>query len=529
MEAEALKHFKSFVDAGHPIGEVIAVNSFLVELKGLQPVNIHSVIIFDDGSKGFVHHVLEDRVVVLHMGSQTLKIGAVAVVQSETFTTKVGKDFIGRVISVTGEPLDGKGAIAADADWPVFNQAPPIYARELLTTQLETGISLIDSMFPIVRGQRLALLGDSKSGKSTLASQIAINQRTTDQVAVYVMIAKRRSDVDSLITRLVTNKAMEKVVVVVSTIFESLVMSYLAPYVGCAIAEYMWQDQGIDSIILYDDLTTHAHSYREISLIAGSTPGRDSYPGDMFHAHSGLLERAGRLNANKKHLTSVPIVMADGGDITSYLPTNIMSITDGQWILDMDVFREGMRPAINTGLSVTRVGTVGHNDRQKEQNKGITKTLTAYEEAKAFSQFGSEVGEEGKAALVIGDRIKELFTQIPGETYTLIEQQLLLDIVLNSDPNTPLDITKLKQTVKAAAARIKKEEDFDVISKELRAQFLPAPKPAAPAATAPAPGTPPAPAPPAAAVPATPPPAPASAAAPAAPAAAPASTPGGAK
>jgi F-type H+-transporting ATPase subunit alpha len=481
MEAEAKKHFQSLVDAGHPVGEVIAVDSFLVQLKGLQPVNIHSVVAFDDGTKGLVHHVLEDRVVVLHMGAQPLKVGTMAVVQSNKFTAKVGKDFIGRVISVTGEPLDGKGAIAADADWPIFNRAPPIYARELLTTQLETGISLIDSMFPIVRGQRLAILGDSKSGKSTLASQIAINQRSTDQVAVYVMIAKRRSDVDALITRLINNKAMDKVVVVVSTIFESLVMSYLAPYVGCALAEYMWQDQNVDSIILYDDLTTHAHAYREISLIAGSTPGRDSYPGDMFHAHSSLLERAGRLNENKKCLTSVPIVMADGGDITSYLPTNIMSITDGQWILDMDIFREGQRPAINTGLSVTRVGTVGHNDRQKDQNKAITKTLTAYEEAKSFSQFGSEVGDEGKKALTIGSRIKELFTQVPGETYTLIEEQLLLDVVLNSDADAPLDIAKLKEAVKPAAQKIKKDEDFDAVSQALKTQFLPAPKPAAPA------------------------------------------------
>ncbi len=337
-----------------------------------------------------------------------------------------------------------------------------------------------------MRGQRLALLGDSKSGKSTLASQIAINQRTTDQVAIYVMIAKRQSDIDSLITRLINNKAMDKTVVIVSTIFESLVTSYLAPYVGCALAEYFWQHEGLDSVILYDDLTAHAHTYREISLIAGSSPGRDSYPGDMFHAHSSLLERAGRLNRNKMHLTTVPIVMADGGDITSYLPTNIMSITDGQWILDMDVFREGLRPAINTGLSVTRVGTVGHNSRQKDQNKNITKTLTAYEEARSFAQFGSEVGTEGKAALVIGERLKSLFTQAPGETYNLVEQQLALGVVLESSPDTPLDIAQLKQAVKTTSPKVKKEEDFDKVYDDFKALFLGAPAPAAAAPVDPA-------------------------------------------
>lgn len=477
MPVTGNQHFDRLVEAGNPVGEVIAVDKFMVTVRGLQPCAVHALVMFEDGSKGFVHEVGFDAVKILHLGSEVLRDGMIAVIQHMELVCKVGKDFVGRVISVTGEPLDGKGPIAADAVWPVFNTAPALYERKLLSDQLESGVTAVDALFPIVRGQRMALLGDSKSGKSTLVTQLSINQKNTDQVVVYALIAKRRSDVDTLLTRLTENGGIEKAIVVVSTMFESLIMSYIAPYVACSMAEYLWQQCNQDTIIIYDDLTSHAHAYREVALLSGVSPGRDSYPGDMFYAHSSLLERAGRLDRNSAHLTSIPLINAAGGDITAYLPTNVMSITDGQWILDMDIFRNGIRPALNIGLSVTRAGGIGHNKRQKALASETLKLLADYRQAEEFSHFGTELAADAKRALEVGKRIFELLTQNPGDTYSLMAQQMMLDIVLHSEG--VVDVNNMKLNVAEFAAKVTSDELYEKARDELKAKCVTAP--AAPA------------------------------------------------
>ena len=491
------KHFNRLVDAGNPIGEIVAIDKFLIKVRGLQPCSVNALIMFEDGSKGFIQDVSPQYVTVLYLGVDNLSIGMVAVVQHNELVSKVGKDFIGRVISVTGEPLDDKGPIAADTVWPVFNKAPLLYERKLLEDQLESGVTAIDALFPIVRGQRMALLGDSKSGKSTLVTQLTINQKNTDQVVVYCLIAKRRSEVNTLLSRLEANGGMEKAIVVVSTMFESLILNYLAPYVACSLAEYLWQKCNQDTIIIYDDLTSHAHAVREIALLSGVSPGRDSYPGNMFYAHSSLLERAGRLDSTGKCLTCIPLIHAANGDITAYLPTNIMSITDGQWILDMDSFRSGVRPAVSMGLSVTRAGGVGHNKRQKDLAAQTLKLLATYRQAEEFAHFGSELAAEASRALVTGKRILGALTQSPTDTFSLIAQQLMLDIILNLEDDVDIDVSNLKLNLMEFAAQVTKEEEYETVRERLKATCITRVKtakaPAAPdakaAAAPPAPGS----------------------------------------
>lgn len=465
-------HFKNLVEKGNPVGEVVAVERFLIRVSGLEPVAMNALVMFEDGSKGTVYQVLEDAVVLLHLGTKILDVGIAVVLQHNELVTKVGKDFIGRVVSVFGEPLDGKGPIAPDAVWPVFKPAPPLISRKQLDEQFETGLTIIDALFPLSYGQRIAILGDSKSGKTTMATQVAINQRGTEKITIYALIGKRRTDVNMLLNRLTENGAMDNTIIIVSTMFDSLIATYLAPYVAASLAEYLWQVMEKDCLIVYDDLTSHAYAYREISLLANVSPGRDSFPGDMFYAHSSLLERAGRLEVSGRTLTSLPMVLAPSGDVTAYLPTNIMSITDGQLILDMDIFRDGVKPAVNTGLSVSRVGGVGQNSRQKSQGVRIMKALAAYREAEEFSHFGSEMALEARKSLELGKLIQEVVTQKPGEYFSVMSQQLMLEIVLESAGEKVIDINAMKEHAGEIAKLVEKDEQFDAAKAQLLEKCL---------------------------------------------------------
>lgn len=467
--------FESLVSAGNPVGEVIGADSFMVKVRGLQPTNVHALVRFDNETRGYVHHVYEDYVIVMKLDPKSVKIGQVCVIENTHLTTPVGKAYVGRVINAFGEPIDGKGAIVPDQTWEVFHNAPMLYERELLDTQLETGITVLDINFSLVRGQRMAVLGDGKVGKTAMTTQIAINQKNTDITVIYVLIAKRQRDVAQLVDRLEKNEALHKAIIIVTNMFESLILTFLAPYVGAAHGEYFWQKLGMDTLVIYDDLTSHAQAYREISLIAGVSPGRDSYPGDMFYTHSSLVERAGRIEANHASQTILPIIYAPSGDITAYLPTNVMSMTDGQWILDMKVFKDTMRPAISTGLSVTRVGGVGQNKRQKALAAAMNKTLAGYRQADEYAHFGTELSPDAQADYDKGNMLFKLMNQDIGEGYSLMDQQLLLDIVLNAKPEEKIDISKMKTLVKDISKQIEEHEgqsNFDQLRDQLKAQVV---------------------------------------------------------
>lgn len=479
--------FQRLVDADNLTGEVISSNSFIIEVKGLRGIPLGSKVLFEDGQVGLVRETNLERAILFNISSERMAPGMLCVAQQDLLSVPVGPELVGRIVSPLSEPLDDKGPITATQMSGIFNPAPGIMKRTLLKDQLPSGVAAVDMFFPVVLGQRIAFLGDSKSGKSTFLGQLAASQTGTDRIVVYVLIGKRKADIENMLHGFSASGAMDHTIVVVADIFDSLTMSYLAPYAACAMAENLWLS-GRDVIIIYDDLSSHAEAYRQLSLLQEVDPGRDSYPGDMFYAHSSLLERAGKLAETGKTLTSLPIVMTPNDDITSYLSTSIMSITDGQIIFDLESFRQGIRPAVNVGLSVSRVGGQAQTVRQKKLSGNLFKKLAAYKQAEEFSHFGSSLSKDAATDLKLGKQIYQAIKQSPEELYSLTEQQLVLETILDSAGNREIDVEALKKLAKERGPEVKTEADFDRIEKELMAKVTKAPpvspkEPAAVAAT----------------------------------------------
>jgi len=472
-------NFQKLVEADHLTGEVVASNSFIIEVKGLEGVPLGAQVLFEDGQHGLVREAHGDRVVLFNIDSEKMEPGTLAVVESDLLQVPVGQGLVGRVVTPMGVPVDGKGPLPAHEMSGVFNPAPGIMDRSMLDTQLPSGVTAVDMFFPVVLGQRIAILGDSKSGKSTFVSQLSAKQAGTGRVVVYVLVGKRKVDVEMLLAGLKSSGAMEHTIVVLADIFDSLTLSYLAPYAGCAMAEALW-NAGQDVIIIYDDLSSHAESYRQLSLLQEVDPGRDSYPGDMFYAHSSLLERAGKLKTTGKTLTSLPLVVTPNDDITAYLSTSIMSITDGQIIFDLGVFRQGIRPAVNAGLSVSRVGGQAQTKRQKRLSGTLFKKLAQYHQAEEFSHFGSSLSKSASIDLQLGKQIYDVLKQPPEQLWTLTQQQLMLETVLLGEGSGDINIAGLKETVGKITEETTDDAKLDATEKELLATFAVKPQTATP-------------------------------------------------
>lgn len=463
--------FQALVEAGNLTGEVVAINRFIVEVKGLEGVRLGAQILFEDGQRGMVREAYGDRVILYNIDSEDIKLGCLAVVEYDMLAVPVGPELVGRVVSPTGLPLDGKGPINAKKLSGIFNPAPGIMDRKMLDEQLASGVSAVDSFFPIVLGQRIAILGDSKSGKSTFLGQLAANQHGNGRIVVYVLVGKRKVDIEKLLSELERNGSMEHSIVVLANIFDSLTQSYIAPYAAASMAEEMWYNHDEDVIIIYDDLSSHAEAYRQLSLLQEVDPGRDSYPGDIFYTHSSLLERAGKLLTTGKTLTSLPVILTPNDDITTYLSTNIMGITDGQIVFDLGYFRKGIRPAVNAGLSVSRVGGQAQTKRQKRLSTALFKSLAKYRQAEEFSHFSSQLSKETKRDLTLGKHLYIALQQPPDQLFSLVEQQLLLETIMLPDDDRAINVAGLKEAVKQRSAEAKTEEDYDRIERELLEQF----------------------------------------------------------
>lgn len=412
---ELKKQIENFetVSKKEAIGTVLEVGDGVARLSGLSEVMASEMVEFEDGSYGVALNLEEAEVGVMLLGNtKNIKEGTVAKSTGKILSVPVSEKMIGRVLSALGEPIDGKGAIETDTFYPVEKIAPGVITRQGVDQPLQTGIKAIDALIPIGRGQRELIIGDRQTGKTAVAIDTIINQKGQDIICIYVAVGQKESKVARIVAELKKAGAMEYTAVVVAGASDAAALSYIAPYAGCALGEF-FMDQGKDVLVIYDDLSKHAVAYRQISLILRRPPGREAYPGDVFYIHSRLLERSARLNKDYGggSITALPIIETQAGDVSAYIPTNVISITDGQIYLESDLFYKGVRPALNVGLSVSRVGSAAQIKAMKQVAGTLRLDLAQFRELEAFAQFGSDLDEKTKTLIERGKRATEILKQ----------------------------------------------------------------------------------------------------------------------
>ena len=428
---EQIKNYENKLQSSET-GIVILVGDGIAKVSGLDDCMAGELVEFPNGSYGMAQNLEEDTVSIVILGTDSgIKEGDTVKRTGKVVSVPVGESLLGRVVNALGEPIDGKGPITAAGYRPIETPAPGIIDREPVNVPLQTGIKAIDSMIPIGRGQRELIIGDRQTGKTTIATDTILNQKGKDVICIYVAIGQKRSTVAGIVESLTVGGAMDYTIVVSATASELAPMQYIAPYTGCTMGEY-FMHQGKDVLVIYDDLSKHAVAYRAISLLIRRPPGREAYPGDVFYLHSRLLERAAHLSkANGGgSLTALPIIETQAGDVSAYIPTNVISITDGQIFLETELFNAGIMPAVNPGISVSRVGGAAQIKAMKKVAGSLKLLYSQYRELQSFAQFGSDLDADTKARLALGERIVAVLKQKNNAPVEVAQQVCILYAVI---------------------------------------------------------------------------------------------------
>ena len=429
---DKIKNYETRLESSET-GTVILVGDGIARVSGLDRCMAGELVEFPNGSFGMAQNLEEETVAVVILGADSgIREGDIVKRTGRVVSVPVGEQLIGRVVDALGEPIDGKGPVAAAAYHPIETPAPGIIDRESVNAPLQTGIKAIDSMIPIGKGQRELIIGDRQTGKTTIATDTILNQKGKNVICIYVAIGQKRSTVAGIVSALQTGGAMDYTIVVSATASELAPMQYIAPYTGCTMGEY-YMHQGKDVLIVYDDLSKHAVAYRAISLLIRRPPGREAYPGDVFYLHSRLLERAAHMSPEKGggSLTALPIIETQAGDVSAYIPTNVISITDGQIFLETELFNAGIMPAVNPGISVSRVGGAAQTKAMKKVAGSLKLLYSQFRELQSFAQFGSDLDADTKARLALGERIVEVLKQKSNSPVEMVHQVCILYAVVN--------------------------------------------------------------------------------------------------